>query len=91
MPNRLAASDAVKLSELVPIGELQRELSNIFASRGSLDWELRVHREQYIAAGAVFEIAGRLLAHPATFRRVALEIGADRLVRRCRENVTASR
>jgi hypothetical protein len=48
-PKSVAASDDVKLTELVPISELQRELSNIFASRGSLDWELRVHREKYIA------------------------------------------
>ena len=62
------------LSELVPVKNLQRSLPNVFPTRGALDWELRVHRAEYVRAGALFEVAGRLVAHPATFERVALEI-----------------
>jgi len=67
------------LSELRPIRELQRELAHIFPTPGSLDWELRAHRREYIQAGAVFEVAGRLMAHPVIFGRVALEIGARKM------------
>jgi hypothetical protein len=89
-PKSVAVSDAVKLEEFVPMDQLQLKLSNIYQSRGSLEWAWRKHREQFISGGAVFEIAGRLLAHPATFARVALEIGADRLARRHRDSVTST-
>jgi hypothetical protein len=69
------------LSELRPLRELQRELAHVFPSRGSLDWEVRAHRHEYVAAGAIFEVAGRLMAHPPTFARVALEIGARKVAR----------
>jgi hypothetical protein len=61
---------------------LQRELAHIFPSQGSLDWEVRVNRREYVAAGAIFEVAGRLLAHPPTFARTALGIGARKVAAR---------
>jgi hypothetical protein len=71
-----------QLSELVPMRDLQLELANIFPSQGSLDWEVRQHRREYIDGGAIFELAGRLLAHPPTFKRIALAIGQRRLAAR---------
>jgi len=65
--------------QLARISDLQSLIADLFPSRGSLDWEIRQHRSEYIAGGALFEIAGRLLAHPTTFRRIALSIGAKRL------------
>jgi hypothetical protein len=76
------APSSPALSELRPIKDLQRELANIFPTRGSLEWELRQHRRAYIDGGAIFEIAGRLVAHPATFQRIAIEIGARKLASR---------
>ena len=68
--------DAVeKLKELVPLNDLQPKVSEIYPSRGSLEWFYRTHREELISSGAVFLIAGRLLAHPTTFAHVALQIG----------------
>jgi hypothetical protein len=73
---------APQLSELVPMRALQSELAHIFPSQGSLDWEVRQHRSEYISGGAIFEVAGRLLAHPPTFKRIALAIGQRRLATR---------
>lgn len=70
------APQTVSIDELVAIAELQAQLVNIFPSMGSLEWELRQHRQDYVAGGALFVIGRRLLAHPATFKRIALAIGA---------------
>ena len=69
------------LSELVRAHELREdpEIAMLFPGDGSLTWELRERRREYADAGALFLIAGRLVAHPATFKRVALAIGARRL------------
>lgn len=72
------------LGELVPVRDLRQdaEIAQIFPGPGSLDWELRQHRRDYVAAGALFEIAGRLMAHPPTFKKTALAIGARKLAER---------
>lgn len=67
---------SVRVEELVSIRELQNQLANLFPSRGSLEWELRQNRRDYVDQGALFIIAGRLLTHPETFKCVALSIGA---------------
>lgn len=71
-----------RLDELVPVRELQPMLARLFPTQGSLDWELRMHRREYIIGGALYEIAGRLLAHAPTFERIALAIGARKLTER---------
>lgn len=63
------------LAELVDLNELQKIHIKRFQTRISLEWHLRKHRDAYLRGGALFEIAGRLLVHPGTFSRVALEIG----------------
>jgi hypothetical protein len=68
--------------QLVRPRELVEELKDLFPSEGSLEWEIKQHRRDYIAGGALFEIAGRLLAHPQKFRCVALQIGARKLAAR---------
>ena len=75
---------APRLDELIPMRELQKRLAHIFPSETSLEWHLRQHRKEYIAGGGIFEIAGRLLAHPPTFGRIALEIGQRTLAARHR-------
>lgn len=69
----------IELGELRSIEDLQKDLAHIFPSRGSLDWELRTNRREYLKARALFEISGRLMAHPGTFKRVALEIASRRV------------
>jgi hypothetical protein len=69
-------ASAPALAELIPMRELQQRLARIFPSAASLEWHTRRHRTEYVQRGALFEIAGRLMAHPPTFERVALQIGA---------------
>jgi hypothetical protein len=69
------------LREVVCVRELREdpEIALLFPGDGSLNWELRERRGEYVKAGALFLIAGRLFAHRPTFKRVVLEIGARRL------------
>ena len=75
-------SSSPRLGELKPIAELQAELAHVFPRQGSIDWELRMHRREYVEAGALFEIGGRLMAHPPTFEKVALAIGRRKVAER---------
>lgn len=70
------------LSELVALGDLQARLSHIFPTRASLDWHLRMHRAAHVEAGAIFDIGPGLMAHPPTFEKVVLAIGAAEAKRR---------
>jgi len=71
-----AGPSLLVLGELRSLDELQRELANIFPSCGSLEWEIRIHRGVYVSAGALYLVGRRWMAHPSTFARTALEIGA---------------
>ena len=79
------------LGELVPVRTLLEdpEVLRVFPGPGALEWELRQHRREYVAAGAIFEIGRRLLAHPATFKRTALLIGMQRLAERIGADASA--
>lgn len=77
-----ASREAPKVDELVRMDALQAIVSDLFPSKGSLEWELRQHRSDYIRGAAVYEIGGRLLAHPSRFRAIALELGSKRLAAR---------
>lgn len=76
--NHRAKAPAFDLGELRLIADLQKDLIYLFRSRGSIDWELRTNRAEYVRGRALFEISGRLMAHPATFKRIALELAARR-------------
>jgi hypothetical protein len=74
-----------RINELVPVGELLQthpRLQRYLPTKGSVEWAVRVHRHDYIAGRALFEIAGRLLVHPARFEHVTLEIGTRTLAAR---------
>jgi hypothetical protein len=64
--------------ELVRLNELRTDadIARLFPGEHSLTWEIRQHRAEYVAGGALFVVAGRLLVHPAAFKRIALAIGA---------------
>jgi hypothetical protein len=49
---------------------------HLFPSDTSLRWHLRRYREEYVAAGALLEIAGRLVVDPRKFESVLREVGA---------------
>lgn len=78
------AIDPPPLEELVRLGDLQGQMENVFPTRGSLEWELKCRRDAYIERGALVEIAGRMLAHPARFKRIAVELAQERTLRRVR-------
>ena len=78
----MGSEEKPRLDELVPLRELHTRLGHLFKSRGSAEWAFRQHREEYIAGGAAFEIAGRLLVAPSAFERVTLEIGRRALAQR---------
>jgi len=65
--------------ELKALPELQQELAHLFPSIGALQWELRTHRERYVRGGAIFELRGRIMAHPSTFQRVMVEIASEKI------------
>lgn len=71
------------LGELVRVNKLRndREIAEFFPGPFALQWHLRQCRADYVAAGALFEIAGRLFAHPAKFKECMLAIGARNLAR----------
>ncbi len=48
---------------------------HLFPTDTSLRWHLRRYRERYIAAGALLEIAGRLVVDPLKFESVLREVG----------------
>lgn len=78
----LAFTELVRVVDEKAPRDLHREMKDLFPTPASIEWEIRQHRRDYIAGGALFEIAGRLLADPMTFRRVALQIGAKTLAAR---------
>ena len=77
--HRRAKAPATDLGELRTLADLQQELSHIFPSIGSITWELRTNRDQYLSGGALFEISGRLMVDPKKFKRIALKIAACRI------------
>jgi hypothetical protein len=55
--------------------EFAKRNTHIFRTPVSLRWHLRNHREAYIEAGALLEIAGKLFIDPVKFEPVMREIG----------------
>ncbi len=63
------------LGEFRPFRELFPDLQNIFPSLGALEWDLRTHRRELIAAGALIEIGRRFLLHRGRYEQVLMERG----------------
>jgi len=72
------AQTALPLSELKTLDELQAELAHALPSPAALEWEMRKHLAEYVAAGALFKVGRRWLAHGPTFRATMLAIAAKR-------------
>lgn len=70
------------LGEYRQWSELRPELANIFPSLGALEWDLRVHRRELIAAGALIEIGRRFLLHRGLYEKNLLERGMRRAAER---------
>lgn len=70
------------LSEYRPFRELQPELRNVFPSIGALEWDIRMHRLELIATGALIEIKHRYLVHPGLYERALRERGTRQAAER---------
>ena len=61
---------------LIGLWDWRASNPHLFPSDTSLRWHLRQHRDDYITAGALLEIAGRFVVDPVKFERVLREVGA---------------
>lgn len=73
MPNDTAS--ATPLADLCEVENFQLSHAAVFPSAASVRWFYRRHRAELLEAGAVVELAGRLLIHAPVFEQKALEIG----------------
>lgn len=73
------------IAQLVRLEEYQEARKHIFPSKGSLEWYLRQHRDELIAAGALLKIAGQWHAQLGRFDTTVLELGTRAAQRRPRE------
>jgi hypothetical protein len=62
-------------AQMVPIWDWRASNPHIFPSDTSLRWHLRRHRAVYIAAGALFKLAGRFVVDPPKFEETMRLVG----------------
>ncbi len=63
-------------SPLVGLWDWRASNSHLFPSDTSLRWHLRQYRDEYIAAGALLEVAGRFVIDPPRFEATLRDVGA---------------
>src|SRR5688572_28552731 len=63
------------LDSLQQLEAFQAANAHVFPSVPSLRWFYRLHRAELVKAGAVVELAGRLLVNAPVFAAKAVEIG----------------
>ena len=66
---------AFKLSDWLAFEQLFERYREHYRSENSMRWALRVHRSHLLRLGAVSNVAGRLLTHPARFESAVIEAG----------------
>lgn len=66
----------VPRSALVSLWDWRSANAHLFPSEVSLRWHLRKYRADYIAAGALLEVAGRLVCDPAKMEEALRKVGA---------------
>ena len=69
----------IPVAELCGLRELQAGLAHIFRSEASLQWEIRMHRDEYQRAGALYQFGRRLMFHRPTFEQTALRIARQKV------------
>jgi hypothetical protein len=65
----------------VTLTQFQEANASIFPTEHSIRWYVRTHRRELLEAGALTEIAGRLLIAPQAFATTAAAIGRRKLER----------
>lgn len=66
----------VPRSALVNLWDWRSANPHLFPSDTSLRWHLRKYRADYIAAGALLEVAGRLVCDTVKMEQALREVGA---------------
>lgn len=72
----------LSLSDLYRPEALRAANPHIWPSTASFGWWRRDHRSELLAAGAIFEISGRVLLHGPRTLQVALAAGAAQAKKR---------
>jgi len=63
----------------VPLRDMQDEAKTFFPSEHSFRWFIRNHRENLAKAGAMIQVANRLLFKPEAFVAYVIKDGAERV------------
>jgi hypothetical protein len=69
------SAGAPSLAELVSREDYQLANAHLFPSGPSLNWFIRRHRPELLRAGALLELAGRLVIDAQRFSEVVREVG----------------
>ncbi len=65
--------DTNALTELCTLAQYRAGREHIFPSATSLDWQIRLHREELARQGALLLVGNRRMVNPPIFDRVILE------------------
>jgi hypothetical protein len=65
------------LQQLVPVNQYRAERAHVYQSDEALRWTLRQHAQRFAEAGALVIIGRRKFVHPATFDKVAFDLGKE--------------
>lgn len=77
-----STESAPSLDSLYCLEDYQRQNSKIFSSLNSLRWFITANRGELLEAGALVQLAGRVLIDGPRFTQTTLEIGRRRAVQR---------
>jgi len=79
---RAEVIESTSLAHLKTPDEYRALRENIFPSDTALRWQIRQHREELMARGALVVLRGRLFIHDSQFDKLIQEIGARPISKR---------
>ena len=78
---------SVSLDSLQSLEDYQIQQRNIFPSRPSIDWFVRVHKKELIEAGALVLLTGKSVVNPTAFSQTVLSIGQRTALARLKSSI----
>jgi hypothetical protein len=72
---------SLSLLSLKPLPEYGRDRAHIFPSQSSLEWFVRMNRNNLVENGALLVICGRRMVNPALFDDAVLRVGQSSALR----------
>ena len=70
------------LSELEKLPAYRERREHVYPSRGSLEWFVRLHKQELVEAGAILKVMGQWFAVPDRFDAYVVADGARAAQRR---------